>query len=335
MITFDIIIEIFTYVDVEKLSYLHYLPLQIYYPVKFNEQKNKIWKYYNIELNNDNRFNRFNIIKHLPVYLSILDSPLNKLTKIDIHIKDFKNLHTLILDHNEIKEIENLPISLRSLNLNSNRITKIKNLDLLKNLRSLYLRYNKISKIENLNCCKSLRILDLSSNQIIKIENLNDIISLESLYLCLNKIVKIENLPIYLRSLYLISNKIIEINLTEINLKTLNLSCNNIIKIENLSKHLHYLDLTHNSIEIMENLPIYLRTLNLRCNYIETIGSSIIHLKYLRNLDLSDNEIIKIEKKSIPKNLYENIYAIKKTQVYDKLHFYTDKNLFNRYNTYS
>ena len=60
------------------------------------------------------------------------------------------------------------------LNLFSNRIKKIKNLEKLVNLNTLILSFNEIEIIEGLNECKVLKRLDLNHNFIRRIENLED-----------------------------------------------------------------------------------------------------------------------------------------------------------------
>ena len=61
------------------------------------------------------------------------------------------------------------------MNLYSNRIKEIENLEDVNKLRVLILGKNKIEKIKNLSCLKELEILDLHSNRIKVIENLEDL----------------------------------------------------------------------------------------------------------------------------------------------------------------
>lgn len=77
------------------------------------------------------------------------------------------NLKKLSLAFNHIEEINGLDYlkSLRVLDLQGNRITKMDKLNL-PSLQKLYLSGNKIRKIENLRNCKKLNELDLSNNKI-------------------------------------------------------------------------------------------------------------------------------------------------------------------------
>lgn len=64
----------------------------------------------------------------------------------------------------------------------NNEISKIENLDSLKNLTCLYLQSNKIKKIENLYTLAKLRKLYLGNNEISVIEGLEGLQKLEELH---------------------------------------------------------------------------------------------------------------------------------------------------------
>lgn len=64
----------------------------------------------------------------------------------------------------------------------NNEITKIENLNNLKNLTCLYLQRNKIQKIENLHALGKLRKLYLGYNEISVIEGLEGLQMLEELH---------------------------------------------------------------------------------------------------------------------------------------------------------
>lgn len=76
--------------------------------------------------------------------------------------------------------------------LGFNKITKITYMP--EKIIKLELKSNLISKIQNLESCLLLQILDLSNNRILKIENLNNNAFLQELHLGDNHIKKIENL---------------------------------------------------------------------------------------------------------------------------------------------
>jgi protein phosphatase 1 regulatory subunit 7 len=96
--------------------------------------------------------------------------------------------------------------------LYDNRISKLENLNHLKNLiildlafnvikevpegaldglfsiKKLFLSANKIKKMQNLNNLKSLEVLDMGDNRIRKIEGIDDLTNLRELHLAKNKI---------------------------------------------------------------------------------------------------------------------------------------------------
>ncbi len=121
---------------------------------------------------------------------------------------------------NKIRKLENLNLpSLEILSIQSNRITKLENLEHLVNLQELYLSDNGLTKIEGLDNLVNLKTLDLSNNQIERIENISGLKSLEELWISNNNLshwVDIESLRelpklkcLYLEHnpLYYISNK--------------------------------------------------------------------------------------------------------------------------------
>ena len=230
-------------------------------------------------------------------------------------------LKKLDLSSNQISKIENLDkiSTLNSLKLSSNQISKIENLDKFPNLSSLNLSNNQISKIENLDKISTLNSLKLSSNQISKIENLDRISNLNSLDLSYNEISKIENLNnlCNLESIDLIQNKLKRIeNLDKVpNLNSLKLSNNQISKIENLDKtpNLNSLDLSYNEISKIENLNnLYnLESIDLIENKLKKIENleNLENLNKLNHLNLAVNQISKIENLENLKNLeFINFY---------------------------
>lgn len=119
---------------------------------------------------------------------------------------------------NKIRKIENLDLpNLKILSLQSNRITKIENLDSLTNLEELYLSENGLTKMEGLNNLFNLKVLDLSLNMIENIENVEGLRELQELWFNGNNLSKwtdIENLCSLskLKCLYLEHNPIFYIN---------------------------------------------------------------------------------------------------------------------------
>jgi Leucine-rich repeat (LRR) protein len=130
-------------------------------------------------------------------YLSIL---FNKISSIN----DLKNLHItapiligLDLSTNKLGKITNLEklSELLLLNLFNNKISRIEGLDGLKKLKELKINENNIGKIEGLEKLKNLTLLNLSKNQIRKIEGIDHLTHLKRLDLSNNKLASLENFP--------------------------------------------------------------------------------------------------------------------------------------------
>jgi internalin A len=167
--------------------------------------------------------------------LTGLDLSGLELTEIPKEIAGLTALEKLDLSSNQITKIQNLDslVNLRFLNLNSNQIPEIEDLDNLEQLRFLYLKGNSIPRLSNLKNLYNLVDLDVSQNGIIEINGLNTLIKLESLRLSDNLIAKTENIS----------------QLT--NLKALDLSNNSIHILKGLRslKNLEYLRIDRNPLE--------------------------------------------------------------------------------------
>jgi Leucine-rich repeat (LRR) protein len=95
------------------------------------------------------------------VGLTVINSP-------NVVLRQLTNLRRLNLSSNKLKTIQNLDDvtrQLKELNLGFNQIDKIQNLNL-PQLERLCLCNNQIKRIENLKTVKKLVKLDLSNNQI-------------------------------------------------------------------------------------------------------------------------------------------------------------------------
>jgi Leucine-rich repeat (LRR) protein len=101
--------------------------------------------------------------------------------------RDYKNMQELSVNSEEINFLDsgNLIIrqlsALRKLDLSFNRISKIDNLDSLKELRELNLSFNQIEAIDNLHKLPQLRVVNLNNNKIRMLENLKGLRKLETL----------------------------------------------------------------------------------------------------------------------------------------------------------
>ena len=129
-------------------------------------------------------------------------------------ISDYVNsnkLYHLDFSFNMIRSIP--PVSFPSLlylDLSTNLLTKIENLNTLTELQVLRLSRNRILKIEGLESNTNLRALDLSMNQISRIANLSHLTQLKFLYLYGNQISALEGISgmISLKELRIEQNKI-------------------------------------------------------------------------------------------------------------------------------
>ncbi|XP_062960384.1 centrosomal protein of 97 kDa isoform X1 [Cynocephalus volans] len=150
------------------------------------------------------------------------------------------DIHTLILDKNQIIKLENLEkcrrliqlsvannrlvrmmgvaklMQLRVLNLPHNSIGYVEGLKELIHLEWLNLAGNNLKAVEQINNCTSLQHLDLSDNNIPQIGDLSKLVSLKTLLLHGNIITSLRMAPAYLpRSLAILSlaeNEIRDLN---------------------------------------------------------------------------------------------------------------------------
>lgn len=153
-------------------------------------------------------------------HLRILDLSFNLLRAVPTELLKIPGLQVLYFVQNKITRIEHLAhlgASLRSLELGSNRIRAIENLDALVNLEELWLGKNKITKLQGLEKLAKLRLLSIQSNRITKIEGLENLVNLEEFYISHNGLEKLEGLE------------------NNVKLTTLDVGNNQISVIENLS----------------------------------------------------------------------------------------------------
>ena len=114
----------------------------------------------------------------------------SRLTEIPEELLHMEWLETLSLQGNEIEEIKNFDNlkNLKYLNLNQNRIKRIKNIGHLEALVSLEVMINQIKEVEGLDLLSNLKHLRLDFNFIESIKGIENIKSLEVLSLNSNKI---------------------------------------------------------------------------------------------------------------------------------------------------
>ena len=202
--------------------------------------------------------------KELLLKITHLNLYRNEIEYIPKEFAKLENIKVLYLVFNEIKEIKNIPKSVKKLYLNDNEIKEISEEVLeLENLEILELSYNKIKEIKNIP--KSVKELYLIYNGIEEIsEEMLELENLEILYLGSNEIEEIKNLPKSVKKLYLNSNEIKEIKNIPKNTKELYLYYNEIEEIseEMLElENLEILELIDNEIKEIKNLPKNLKRL--------------------------------------------------------------------------
>ncbi len=142
-----------------------------------------------------------NLIKHIPPLdkyraLEKLDISYNKIKSMEPVAQVSETVGELYLAANRIGEIESLSAlpRLTLLELGSNRIRKMHNLERLTGLTELWLGRNKIEAIEGLAALTKLRRLSVQNNRLLCIQGLETCTELEELYLSFNGLTKMEGL---------------------------------------------------------------------------------------------------------------------------------------------
>ncbi len=243
----------------------------------------------------------------------------------------------------EVMEIEDLT----ELDLSSNLLTKIKQLEALTSLTKLNLAYNKLSNIKPLTALTSLTSLELQNNQLSDIMPLEKLTNLIKLYLYKNKLLDIKPLkelasltelslsanllsdikPLKelrgLSALFLYNNQLRNINPLEglINLDFINLSGNHISDIRPLRELTNLVTLHLDNNEISDLSPLEgltnLETVNLSKNNLinfytspkAVLESRLNWLEQIPKLKLhiGNNPFIN-ENEKIKKELYDSAY---------------------------
>lgn len=104
--------------------------------------------------------------------------PCGEAARLRLNIAiDYGTITELCLEYQNILKIDHIWMcfNLQKLSFKSNKLTKIENLDNLKELRELDLSFNFIKTIENLECLWQLEYVTLYQNDIRKIENLGQL----------------------------------------------------------------------------------------------------------------------------------------------------------------
>ncbi|KAJ3686408.1 hypothetical protein LUZ61_015572 [Rhynchospora tenuis] len=163
---------------------------------------------------------RDNKLKNIPDMsnfkgLLLFDVSFNEITSLNGLSKVSPTLKELYVSKNEVLKIEELGHfrSLEILELGSNRLKIMENLETLTNLQELWLGRNRIKAI-NLCGLKCIKKLSLQSNRLTSMLGLQECVALEELYLSHNGIQNMEGLSTLqnLRVLDVSSNKLSSIN---------------------------------------------------------------------------------------------------------------------------
>jgi Leucine-rich repeat (LRR) protein len=241
------------------------------------------------------------ITKYADEKLSVWFNGMKMCGNITIYeCKNAENILLLSLCRNQITGIVGLGLdhltNLQKLYLDGNRITKIGELGLdhLTKLQVLYLGNNQITEIKCLDHLTNLQIISLHNNHIKEIRGLDHFPDLQELWLSGNEITEINGLGLD--------------NLT--NLQVLYLSHNQITKINGLDHltNLQKLYLGHNNItEIggLDHLP-NLQNLWLDSNKITEIPLSIMNLRNLQDLYITNCQINQIIRRFLDRNNIKN-----------------------------
>ncbi|KAI7728179.1 hypothetical protein M8C21_001952 [Ambrosia artemisiifolia] len=167
---------------------------------------------------------RDNQLKNIPDVsifkkLLVFDVSFNEISSMSGLSKASSTLKELYVSKNEVTKIEEIEHfhELQILELGSNRLRVMENMQNLTNLQELWLGRNRIKSI-NLCGLKCIKKLSLQSNRLISMKGLEECTSLEELYLSHNGIAKMEGLS------------------TLVNLRVLDVSSNKLAAIEDIEK---------------------------------------------------------------------------------------------------
>lgn len=241
------------------------------------------------------------------VELRKLNLSSNRLSVISANIKNFNALISLDLHDNAL---ESLPSALNelecleTLNVSHNKITDCNQaLSGLNNLAVLLMQHNQLQGTVTLSFVPQLQKLDISNNQISSLEGVGNLTHLMQLNLSHNKLTQLSPDIGYagkLTQLDLGNNSLTSIPETIGNLKGLNqlyLRYNKLTTIPSLIScvSLKELYLGNNLLKsIPQSIPSCVAILELRDNQVSNIDETILSVKCLQRLDISNNNIMNV-----------------------------------------
>ncbi|KAK2645583.1 hypothetical protein Ddye_020778 [Dipteronia dyeriana] len=187
------------------------------------------------------RDNKLTKIPDASIFKKLLnfDVSFNEITSLHGLSKVSNTLKELYVSKNEVPKIEEIDDfhDLGILELGSNRLRVMENLQNLSNLEELWLGRNRIKAVDlcGLKCIKKI---SLQSNRLTSMKGFEDCVALEELYLSHNGISKMEGLS------------------TLVNLKVLDVSSNKLTSVDDIQSlpRLEDLWLNDNQIESLESI---------------------------------------------------------------------------------
>lgn len=246
-----------------------------------------------------------NKLSSLPLSLS----ELKNLTFIDLRNNAFEKipdvlytmeLKSINLSFNQLKRIENLPFSIRVLNLSNNEISDIgSEIGGLLELRTLNAANNHIHTVDNgIVHLENLEILNLSGNYLKNIPDLSLIPDLLQLNLAENMLTELPNLAeSTVERLDLSTNQFEFLHFSGMeDLEELTLDDNPLEDLqleEGFAPYLNAFSADGCALEVFPDLEAkkYITTLCLSGNEICDIPDSIVDFVLLENFDIDDNDI--------------------------------------------
>ncbi len=227
----------------------------------------------------------FNLETH-DTKLIIDDLDDNEIPEMLMHYDWVEDLE---IDSQKIKKIKNLPINLKKLSLFNNSIETIEEGTLPESLESINLSRNKISILKNIP--KKVKELDVSHNQIKechlyfneelvelniesnlldKIPQFND--KLKILDIAQNKLTSLDGIVDSIEELDISINKLENISKLPENLKKLNAFDNKIKLVPTFPKNIEHIDLSFNQLFWLPKLPVTMQKGDFSNNNISLIA---------------------------------------------------------------
>ena len=247
-------------------------------------------------------FNRFQIVLDEVLFRSLILIESNQFVTAYNNLEKVEIQEALLKSKKLTTIPDDLPDDINYLDLTSNDITKISNLENKKDLLYIRLKGNKISKIENLDNNTELKGINLRDNDLTQIEGLENQKELRFLIAGNNEIAKISGLDNFNKLIWLGLNendKLTSLKDIEglVNLLILDISdCRKLSKVEfpsSFSK-LYSLNMSASDISKIKGLDNLtgLRRLYILGNDISKI-ENLDSLVNLEVLEISDNDSIK------------------------------------------